>query len=489
MARTPDQSSRESEKSNDKAAPEASNTKSETSPSARSETNSGASEAQSQSKDAAGSTKGSNLVERLKGQQRVLQSILAKRTAASADAHDIARQFASAWLPHDLTVRDIFGSAPQGAREAAEKLEGSQIRKDLLNFLLVNLLEDKPGFARKAELDALANAFAALDRADEEDGFFQLVEQVVASAGTPVSQFESRFERARQRFERLDDNAIGEAIELLAPRRLSVPGRRQRNEWEREEMARYSSQTRDRDEQGRFMSEDDREYGRGGSRGGMPQRDEGGRFMSEDDRRGRGRYDDDERRSRSRNDDDDRRSSGSRHGGWFGDSEGHSEASRRGWERSDHGESGWYGDREGHSEASRRGWENPDHGRSGWFGDREGHSEASRRGWESSDHGQSGWYGDREGHSEAARRGWDEGHRSQQRRDEGGNGGRSSERRYADEDRRGSGGGYESRRGGRHEDEDERYGSSRGHGGWSGDPEGHSEASRRGWESREQRRR
>ncbi len=30
----------------------------------------------------------------------------------------------------------------------------------------------------------------------------------------------------------------------------------------------------------------------------------------------------------------------------------------------------------------------------------------------------------------------------------------------------------------------ERSGSSRGHGGWSGDSEGHSEASRRGWERR-----
>jgi hypothetical protein len=45
------------------------------------------------------------------------------------------------------------------------------------------------------------------------------------------------------------------------------------------------------------------------------------------------------------------------HGGWFGDPEGHSEASRRGWDDPDHGRSGWYGDPEGHSEASRRGWD------------------------------------------------------------------------------------------------------------------------------------
>lgn len=109
----------------------------------------------------------------------------------------------------------------------------------------------------------------------------------------------------------------------------------------------------------------------------------------DDRRRYRGRADDDERggyRSRSY-DDDDRR--GRRTGGWFGDSEGHSEASRRGWDDPDHGPSGWYGDSEGHREASRRGWDNPDHGPSGWFGDPEGHSEASRRGWDDRSRGSS----------------------------------------------------------------------------------------------------
>ena len=43
--------------------------------------------------------------------------------------------------------------------EFAETLAASQIRKDLLNFLLVNLLQEGRG-AQKAELEALANAFA-----------------------------------------------------------------------------------------------------------------------------------------------------------------------------------------------------------------------------------------------------------------------------------------------------------------------------------------
>ena len=58
----------------------------------------------------------------------------------------------------------------------------------------------------------------------------------------------------------------------------------------------------------------------GGSRGGnngngSRERDENGRFVSDDDRGGRGG-----------------RSGGNNQGGWFGDSRGHSEAARRGWE-------------------------------------------------------------------------------------------------------------------------------------------------------------
>jgi hypothetical protein len=112
-----------------------------------------------------------------------------------------------------------------------------------------------------------------------------------------------------------------------------------------------------RDEQGRFASDEDNGRGRGrgreyerrerddsdyrssssshgrpyqddeySSRGQrMPERDEYGRFTSDDDHRSQG-Y------SRGRDYEDERRASrGSGHGGWFGDPEGHSQASRRGW--------------------------------------------------------------------------------------------------------------------------------------------------------------
>ena len=162
----------------------------------------------------------------------------------------------------------------------------------------------------------------------------------------------------------------------------------------------YEEDYRDRSHRGGRDDED--RYSESGPRRhsqGRQERD----YDYDDDYRGggSGRYG---RNMQSRSDRSDRGYSEERgHGGWFGDSEGHSEASRRGWQHSDHEGSGWYGDSRGHSEAARRGWDNPDHAPSGWFGDPEGHSEASRRGWEHSDHEGSGWYGDSEGHSRAAR--------------------------------------------------------------------------------------
>src|SRR5208283_396862 len=84
-----------------------------------------------------------------------------------------------------------------------------------------------------------------------------------------------------------------------------------------------------------------------------------------------------------------RRSSRSvHHGGWFGDPEGHAAASRRGWDERE-GERRSYRDEEEqrsggrrYEQRSRQDEHDERHGHSGWFGDREGHSEASRRGWE-----------------------------------------------------------------------------------------------------------
>jgi hypothetical protein len=182
--------------------------------------------------------------------------------------------------------------------------------------------------------------------------------------------------------------------------------------------ARRSTRLREREENGRFVSDDGPDYRRTsrrdweeedyrravpprneewrflgtryeGDRRPMPPRDEEGRFVSrhsrydDDDeyRRGiGGRYrdDDDRRLARSRRDYDDDERHG--HGGWYGDPRGHSEAARRGWEERGGGR---YRDDDRFYARSRRDYDDDErHGHGGWYGDPQGHSEAARRGWE-----------------------------------------------------------------------------------------------------------
>jgi hypothetical protein len=205
-------------------------------------------------------------------------------------------------------------------------------------------------------------------------------------------------------------------MDLLAPRSLSVSASRRRSRREND-MPRYSSDTPERDDQGRFTSDNDRGSSRG--RGGGD-RDESERFASEG-RSSRSRYDDDDSRSRGRDesgrfssegrssrgrhDDDDNRSRGRDESGRFASERNRDDNDDRSRGRDDSGRfmsernrrydedtrsRSRDDDRHSDRRSSSRGRDDDDRneGRSrGWFGDSEGHSEASRRGWERSDHG------------------------------------------------------------------------------------------------------
>jgi hypothetical protein len=414
----------------------------------------------------------------LKDQHRGLQATLAKRTQVNADASAIVQEFAAAWLPHTAVEQEVLVPALKDAGMDEEKIAAVAIQEDIVNLILVDLLRNADRDFAKAKLEALARQFDALVEA--KDGEDSDLSAVMSSAEKSIpgltAQMKARYERFKERFANIDES-LGEAMVMLAPRRLSVfpMSRQNRREYE---MRRYSN-VRERDEEGRFISEgggssrgrydEDRRYSRGG-----PERDEYGRFMNEGGSRSRGRYDDEDERYRSRSfgrerDDEgrfvsDNSPSRSR---FQGDDEHYGPRSlgSMGRDRDDEGRF----TRRGESYEGRG--EGRDHG--GWFGDSDGRSQASRRGWDNSRHGESGWYGDSEGHSEAARRGWEHGHEGNYR---------SRSSRYDDDDRR-----YESRSSSRYRDDDrdyERGNGGRGHGGWSGDPEGHSEASRRGWQNR-----
>jgi hemerythrin superfamily protein len=235
---------------------------------------------------------------------------------------------------------------------------------------------------------------------------------------------------------------------------------------------RFSGRGQERDERGRFTSDDDTRHYRGQER----ERDERGRFMSEDD--------------------DDRRSGGRSHGGWFGDPQGHSEASRRGWDERYGGTRARSRDDDDDERRSYSRGQERERDERGRFVSEEDYDDR-RSGGRS--HG--GWFGDPQGHSEASRRGWEErygGTRARSRDDdddERRSYGRGQERErdergrfVSEDDQRHYGRGQERPRDERgrftSDDEDERRSGGGSHGGWFGDPEGHSEASRRGWDER-----
>jgi hypothetical protein len=414
--------------------------------------------------NSAGASKGAaGISEYQKVRQLELAAVLAKRSGETADARAIVKEFAVLWLPHHLVEAEMLAPSLDDAGADEEEMGAVRVRKDILHVLLADLLQSDAVRFGRAKLDALSDAFdSVVDASDRERESLSEAKEADEGLSALGSQMSARYERVRKRFENLDET-IGEAMVMLAPRSLSVPSMRQRSPTENS-MSRYS----DRDEHGRFMPEDEREHSRGYRGGperdyrGGPERDEAGRFMSESGPRSRGRYDDDERyggRSMGRGRDD---------GGRFMGGEGRSMGRGRddggrfmggSSESRGRGRGEWSGDSEGRSE-SRRG-----QGESGWYGDREGRSEVSRGGWRSESHGERGWHGDPEGHSEAARRGWEGGHRGQSR--------------HEDDDR-----GYENRRMSSRYEDDDRGSRGRGHGGWSGDSEGHSEASRRGREHR-----
>ena len=190
------------------------------------------------------------------------------------------------------------------------------------------------------------------------------------------------------------------------------------------------------------------------------------------------------RRSASRDEDEDEGRSGGGYGGGYGgrrrsmgrerdeDEGGRSYGGRWSGEGRGRGQGGWYGDREGHSEASGADGRDPTTARAAGTAT----AKAIRRPRAAG------------GKKDIVHNGATRTTNAYGRRSEGGGRyGRSFG--YEDEDRRGGyGGRYESRRGGGREEDDERYersGRGRGgHGGWSGDPEGHAEAARRGWEHR-----
>jgi hypothetical protein len=411
---------------------------------------------------------GADAIVILTQQHKAIGEMLDRLESQGGDHADLIDDIGRAFTIHAALEETVFD--PEYRKRGGDETVANQaqVQRDLTKVLLADIAGAEE--AEDEYLDAKLKVLAAQIRkyAEQEEAPTEGLFAKAKSAGVDMAELGKKIKQAQAEL-LSDEDAINPEAPSFRSLQLNFVGQPTRRE-EYQQMDNRSDY-RERDDQGRFVSDDD------------------------DDRRG-GRNGRSSYSSRSSRDDDDR-DNGRGRGGWSGDSRGHSEAARRGWEerggqRSSRGrdydddrgmssrrggmssrssrddddrQGGWFGDSEGHSEAARRGWEERGGSRSSrgnWdYDDDRGMS--SRRGGMSSrssrdddDRGRGGWFGDSEGHSEAARRGWDE---------------RGGSRSSARDDRS-----YSSRSS---RDDDDH-----GHGGWFGDPEGHSEAARRGWDER-----
>ena len=388
----------------------------------------------SQSSAGADAPQPKDAIELLKADHRLVESLFTQYETASEDQKpELIHKVCSELVIHTIIEEEIFYPACREAAPEDEPLNEAQVEHDSAKTLISDLMNgrrDDP--YRDAKLKVLAEQIK--HHVGEEEAPAKGIFAKARANGVDIVEVGQRLKQRKQQLQALAGSLRPSHVVSLQPIPRSSSGQPQE-----EPMARqYSGYDRDRDERGRFVSDDDDRASRGG-------------HSASGGRRGRG-YDDDDGR------------------GWYGDPRGHAEASRRGWEERS------FSSRD---DDDRHGGHSRGRDEEGRFTSRGGRDDDDYR--RSAGRGHGGWFGDSEGHSEAARRGYDE--RS----------GASRGRGYPDDDDDGRHGGYRSRgrdeegrftsRGGRDEDDDRR-GSGRGHGGWFGDPEGHSEAARRGWEDR-----
>ena len=372
----------------------------------------------------------------LRAHHQKLRALLGEASGLTDEdgADDLLDRLSDAWARHAEAHGVLYDCATDAGLQEFPALTETAIDGDLVSFLL------RSSWALDGPLALAALRVAA-----------RLIGEIIEREEKPRSGLLAKAKAAG-----VDPVALGRDLGTC----LSAPSRRGGELTPRvrhltaiqEDIMPRNSNTPDRDEYGRFVSDDDR-GGRGRSSGRYDNdrdRDSRGRFMSDDDRGGRSRSssrdDDDDRRysrgrdddrsySRSsrRDDDDDRSYSRDRgQGGWFGDAQGHAEAARRGWDhrRDD--------DDRGSSRSSRRD-DDDDRRYSRGRDDDRSYSRSSRRDDDddrsySRDRGQGGWFGDSRGHSEAARLGWE--HRRDDDDDDYGRGRSRSLRRDDDDDDR-----------------------------------------------------
>lgn len=353
----------------------------------------------------------------------------------------LVEQICNALVVHTHIEEEIFYPACRKAEVDTDDIDKAQVEHDAISLFLLDLMSKSPGTPFYDAKVQVLGEYVKLHVSEEEkpgSGIFAKAK----AAGMDLTALGKSLMARKQQLEAMAENR---GIAPSAPRTLEQ--NRQFDSGDNT-MARYDQE---RDEQGRFVSDDDR----GNYRQGRSSADDSRRYS-------RSRYEDDDRTRYARSPNDEYMFSGRGHGGWYGDPEGHSRASERGWE-------GRQGYDDGRSSYGRSHYEDNDRGRysqsrsrndyqSRSDDDRGRYSRSGSDDDRTSQYGHGGWYGDPEGHSRASELGWE--HRRGDYEDDRGRYSRSRS------------------------DDDYRASPRGGHGGWYGDPEGHADAARRGWQGR-----
>lgn len=203
--------------------------------------------------------------------------------------------------------------SPTSATSNSILLDEAQVEHDSAKVLIADLLRHPPG---DEFYDAKVKTLSEHIRrhVDEEEKPRSGIFAKAQKAGADVAALGEKLQARKTEL-----MAESEALCSQPPQPRSFTHFPQRQSQETNSMARYS----DRDEQGRF-AEGNRYCNQGG--GNYRERDEQGRFMSDDDQDNGRRY-----QSHQGEYENERNPRGRSHGGWYGDSEGHSQASREGW--------------------------------------------------------------------------------------------------------------------------------------------------------------
>ena len=382
----------------------------------------------------------------LKDDHRRVEALFAEHEQAPAGRKArIVKQICQELVIHTVLEEEIFYPACREAASDEDPLDEAQVEHDSAKVLIADLMKGGRGDRyRDAKVSVLAEQIRHHVAEEEKpsEGIFAKAQ----SAGVNTPELAQRLQTRKQDLQ-------AKSNELPAPQPVSFQTAKRPEASMEEKMARQGDGNRD--ERGRFTDNDDR----------------GGRGY------GRSSRDDDDRnyRSRNRDDDDDGR-------GWYGDSRGHADAARRGWEERGGESRSFSRGRDDDDRGGREDRERDDRGRFMSDDDDRGYRS---RGHDDDDRGsRGGGDRDRDERGRFARDDDDRGYRSRNRDDDddrrGGRGGGNRDRddrgRFAsDDDRRSSARS-------RDDDDDDRGG--RGQGGWFGDPRGHAEAARRGWEER-----